>query len=662
MCGIAGALDLRGRREFPPSALTAMGAAIAHRGPDQNGSFLQPGVGLHSRRLSIVDLANGEQPIFNEDRTVVVVFNGEIFNHVELRAELEARGHRFRTSTDTEVLVHLWEERGPELVDLLEGQYAIALYDLKDERLFLARDRYGICPLFIHRTSDGWLLFASEIKGILASGQLQARIDPRGVDHIFTFFAMGTRRTMFEGVQALPQGHWLTVASDGREREEQYYDVEFPDQGQELNGPLEGLAAELGERIEKAVALRLRADVPVVSYLSGGVDSSLVARLAARELQAHGKTLETFTIRIRHPKLDETERALTTARLIGTHPLTIECGEQEIGASYPELVLASETAVIDTSSAALYRLARAVREAGYKVALTGEGADEALAGYPWHKVAKLTSWLDRLGLADRWRRRLIGRGGRHRLSWEFYQEKYRRLGGYHAMGDLYVFSSLAGVRMYHDDFLAEIHAAGHDATADLEVPLEKMARWHPLNRSLYLGYKVMLAGLLMTHKGDRPAMANSVEARFPFLDRAVVDFCTRLAPELKLKGLRGDKFLLRQFAQRHLHPSVALRPKNIFRAAYAGSFLNPLPAYVDQLLSRESLARTGIFDAKRVEECRRLLSGPHLRLGPHMLMEVGLVGVVSTQLWHHLFLESGLCELPSWSPPKEGRESPAIST
>lgn len=650
MCGIAGAFDLKGKRRFSDRALQAMGAAIVHRGPDHQGSFNRPGVALHSTRLSIVDLAHGEQPITNEDGSVVVVFNGEIFNHVELRRELVARGHRFKTASDTEVLVHLWEEKGEALLEALEGQFAIALYDLKARRLFLARDRYGICPLFLHQTADGWLLFASEIKGLLASGQLKAEMDPRGVDHIFTFFAMGTRRTMFRGVKALPPGHFLAVA-DGQQTEHQYYDLDFPDMGQELNGPVEALTEELGERLRRAVDLRLRADVPVVSYLSGGVDSSLVAYLAARSLQERGKTLETFTIRIRDPKLDETRRALTTAALIGTHPLTIECGEEEIGASYPELVLASETAVIDTSSAALYRLARAVREAGYKVALTGEGADEALAGYPWHKAAKAFSLLDRLGLADRWRKRFIGRAGRHRLGWDFYQEKYRRLGGYHAMGDLYAFSSLSGVRLFHQDFLTEIHRAGHDATADLEINLERMRRWHPLNRSLYLGYKVMLAGLLMTHKGDRPAMANSVEARFPFLDQGVVDFCARLSPDLKLRGWRGDKYLLRQLARQHLHPSVALRPKNIFRAAYSASFLNPMPAYVDQLLSRESLAKTGLFDPDQVERFRRQLSGPHLRLGPHMLKEVGLVGVISTQLWHHLFLSSGLCELPSWAPP-----------
>lgn len=662
MCGIAGALDLEECREFPLPSLLAMGAAIAHRGPDHHGSLVEPGLALHSRRLSIVDLAHGEQPVFNEDRSVVVVFNGEIFNHLELRADLLARGHRFRSESDTEVLVHLWEERGEAMVEELEGQFAFALYDFRQRRSFLARDRFGICPLFFHRTADGWLLFASEVKGLLASGRLTAALDRRGVDHIFTFFAMGTRRTMFEGVSALPPGTWMSVEADGAIREQQYYDVNFPDMGQERHGSVEALSEELGAHIQRAVDLRLRADVPVVSYLSGGVDSSLVARLAAASLGQQGKTLETFTIRIRHPKLDETERALTTARLIGTHPLTIECGEEEIGASYPDLVLASETPVIDTSSAALYRLAGAVRQAGYKVALTGEGADEALAGYPWHKASLAFSMLDRIGLANRWRRRFLGRAGRGRLPWAYYQQKYERLGGYHAMADLYTFSSLSGVRLYSDDFLSEILASGRDATADLEVDTARMQRWDPLNRSLYLGYKVMLAGLLMTHKGDRPAMANSVEARFPFLDRGVVDFCATLAPDLKLRGWRGDKFLLRQFAQRHLDPSVALRPKNIFRAAYSASFLNPMPSYVEGLLCRESLLKTGLFDPDRVETFRRELSGPHLRLGPHMLKEVGLVGVVSTQLWHHLFLGGGLCDLPTWSAPKGHDERTEIST
>ncbi len=316
--------------------------------------------------------------------------------------------------------------------------------------------------------------------------------------------------------------------------------------------------------------------------------------------------------------------------------------------------------MIDTSSAALYRLAREVHQRGFKVALTGEGADEALAGYPWHKASILFRFLDRIGLANRWRKRFFGRSARGRLKWEFFQQRYARLGGYHAMSDLYSMCGISGVRLYSDDFLNEVLTSGRDATADVELPLEEMAQWHPLNRSLYLGYKIMLSGLLMTHKGDRPAMANSVEARFPFLDRSVVEFCAQLDPALKLRGLFQDKYLLRQYARQHLDPSVALRPKNIFRAAYAGSFFNPTPPWVEQLLSPESLARTGLFDPVMVEAWRKRLCGPHLRFGPHMTWEVGLVGVISTQLWHHLFLHSGLCELPTWSAPQDFESGPKI--
>ena len=651
MCGIAGAFDLTDDRTFSAPRLSAMGQAIEHRGPDEAGSFVDAGVALHNQRLSIVDLEHGSQPIYNEDDSVVAVFNGEIFNHLELRQELEKKGHRFRTSTDTEVLVHLWEEHGRSLVDHLEGQFALAVYDRKARTLLLARDPFGICPLFIHRTADGWLLFASEVKALLASGLLEAELDHRGVDHIFTFFAMGTRRTMFRGVESLPQGHSLVVDGDGQIDEFQFFDHDFPDSGRELTGDLDQLASEFGSLLERSVDLRLRADVPVVSYLSGGVDSSLVARLAGKVLSGRGKALETFTIQIRHPKLDETELALRTARLLGTHPITITCGEEEIAETYPALIASAETPVIDTSSAALHRLASKVNECGYKVTLTGEGADEAMGGYPWHKYSKVLRILDKIGLQDRWRKRFTGRAGRHRLPWEFYQERYRRLGGYHAMSDLYVFCGLSGSRLFHQDFLHEIHRAGIDATADIELPLDKMQRWDPLNRALYLGYKIMLAGLLMTHKGDRPALANSVEARFPFLDRDLIAFCNRLSPELKLRGFSKDKFLLRRYADQHLDRAVSQRPKHIFRAAYTGSFLNPTPRYVEQLLSEESLAKTGLFDIPTVRHFQNVLSGPHLRVGPHMLKEVGLVGVISTQLWHHLFVSGDLCELPAWQPP-----------
>lgn len=641
MCGIAGLFDTLAERAIDPEKLRTMGRALRQRGPDEEGQLCEPGLGLASQRLAIVGLNNGRQPLFNESGRIVAVCNGEFFNYPEVRSRLEARGHRFASESDCEILVHLWEDHQEGLFEHLRGQFAFALYDRDRECLILGRDRLGICPLF-YSLQDGWLVFGSEIKALLASGQVSARCDPLALDHVFSFFAMAMRRTMFEGVRALLPGHYLRVSRGGLE-ERQYWDLDFPDQGEELRGP--GLVEEFGRLLQRSVELRLRADVPVVSYLSGGVDSSIVAALASRLL---GRAIPTFTIRIRHPRLDEVPRAMLTAAAIGSTPQVIECGEAEIAESYPDLVVASECPVIDTSSAAIYRLARAVREAGYKVALTGEGADEALAGYPWFKVNRILSWVDRLGLGERARRRFFLRANRRGLGWEAFQERYALMGGFHATSDLYAACSLSGYRVFSDGLLEQM--GRHTACHDLVLNLQKMARWHPLNRSLYLGYKVMLAGLLMTHKGDRPAMANSVETRFPFLDEALVDFCAQVGPEFKLRHLRRDKDLLRSFAADYLPAAVAQRPKHIFRARYAGSFLHSRPAYVEQLLSEESLRKTGYFEPWRVQRSRKLLSGWHLRIGPHMRDEMALVGVISTQLWHHLFLGGGLCELPVWSP------------
>ncbi|MBX3165794.1 MAG: asparagine synthase (glutamine-hydrolyzing) [Candidatus Eremiobacteraeota bacterium] len=632
MCGIAGRFDLQASRDTHPEMLGQMGAAIQQRGPDESGWLSEPGVGLVSQRLAIVGLESGRQPIENEDGTVAVVCNGEFFDHREVRRRLEQRGHRFRTESDSEILVHLWEEYGEALFDHLRGQFAFALLDRRRRWLILARDRLGICPLYTCQ-SDGWFYFGSEIKALLASGQIAPRADPLALDHIFSFFAMGMRRTMFAGVQALLPGHYLKL-ENGSVSERQYWDLDFPDQGQELRGP--DLAAQLGERLERSVAVRLRADVPVVSYLSGGVDSSLVASLASRQL---GRPIPTFSIRILQDKLDEVPRALLTARQIGSQPFIVECGAREIAETYPALVTASESPVIDTSSAAIFRLAAAVRRQGYKVALTGEGADEALAGYPWFKVNRLLSLFDRLGLGEGLRRRFYGRANRRGQEWPVFARRYECMGGFHATSDLYGACSLSGYRVYSDAHLEQM--GEHTACEDLLLNHERMRRWHPLNRSLYLGYKVMLAGLLMSHKGDRPAMANSVETRFPFLDEEVVAFCAALDPDQKLKGWFRDKHLLRTYAAGHLPAVIANRPKHIFRARYAGSLLDPEPAYVRQLLSSESLGRTGYFDPARVDYARSRLGQP---LSGRE--DLAMVGVIATQLWHHLFLGGGLCELP----------------
>ena len=316
MCGIAGVVDLRGNQPVPHPIVETMAQAILHRGPDEDGFLEQPGLALASRRLSIIGLADGRQPIANEDGSISVVFNGELFDYPEQRAKLEDRGHRFATHCDTELIPHLWEEYGEATFERLHGQFAIALWERHRRRLYLARDRFGICPLYWTRqttASGDWLLFASEIKALLASGLVSARPDPRGLDHAFTFFALPGPRTAFAGISALLPGHYLRIqlADNGPAAEpivdRVYWQMDFPDHGQEERGRYpQRVVEEFENLLLAAVARRLRADVPVVSYLSGGVDSSIVVALATR---LRGRSIPTFTIRIEEPGLDETLEA-----------------------------------------------------------------------------------------------------------------------------------------------------------------------------------------------------------------------------------------------------------------------------------------------------------------------------------------------------------------
>lgn len=653
MCGIAGIVDLRGQRNIEPALIENMAAAIEHRGPDEDGFLIERGIALANRRLSIVGLSDGRQPIFNEDRTVGVVFNGELFDYPEKKAMLEARGHVFRTTCDTEVFVHLWEEYGEEMFAHLRGQFAIALYDYKQRKLILGRDRLGICPLHWAQRGD-WLYFGSEIKAILASGQVRAEADPRGIDHIFTFFAMGTRRTAFKDISAVYPGCYLSIQfrPDGRiadVSEHKYWDLDFPDQGDEYDpADQERLIEEFREVFFRAVEIRLRADVPVVGYLSGGVDSTSVMAAAAK---LRGQSLPAFTIKIDSQGLDETDRALMAARVIGAKPTVITCDSAAISRAYPKLVMASEGPVMDTSCAALYCLAEEVRRQGYKCAITGEGADEALAGYPWFKTNRLMRLLDIGNIKpSNWIRRGYLKYAAPHIPWANAQRIQNIVGGPHACLDLYGLVSLSRTRFYTPSMMESLDR--RVAYEDVDIPLDKLKKWHPLNQSLYLGYKIMLPGLLMNHKGDRPAMHNSVETRYPFLDEEFVSFCAKVHPRWKLKGIRRDKHLLRTVAGRMLPAAIADRPKAMFRAPFANTFFEQPPAFVDQLLSPESLRRTGYFDPDRVRDFRASYQNYRWGSGRRLTLEMGLTAVMATQLWHHLFLGGGLCDLANWTAPR----------
>jgi asparagine synthase (glutamine-hydrolysing) len=667
MCGIAGMVNLSGPAPIDPSALRRMADAIVHRGPDEDGYLIRPGLGLANRRLSIVGLADGRQPIYNEDRSIAVVFNGELFDYRERKPELQARGHVFRTHCDTELLPHLWEDHGEDMLARLRGQFAFAMWDERRRQLILARDRFGICPLYWTRqnTEQGeLLLFASEIKALLASGLVPARPDVRGINHAFTFFALPGPVTCFEGVNCLLPGHYLRVrpGADGAAVEERiYWQIDFPDRGEEQwhnfhrlgNNSSSPVVDQFQAVFSTAVERRLRADVPVVSYLSGGVDSSVVVAIASHLRKAEGKpAIPTFTISVQDaPRLNERSEAELIADQVGSEKVIVDCGRKEVLETYPALIRAAEGPVIDTSCAALLMLARAVHGRGYKVALTGEGADEWLAGYPWYKVQRLLGWMDAvpgLRLSGLVRRAYLRLTGAPSFSWDVARRVEQLVGGPNAWLNIYGLFGASKLRFFSAGMWQRL--GDHLPYEDLQLNTERARRWHPLNRSLYLGARVMLPGLLLASKGDRVAMNSSVETRYPFLDEDVFDFLAPLHPVWKMRGLR-EKLILRYLAQRWVPHSIAWRAKAMFRAPTDSFHTTELPTFVDQLLSPESLRRTGYFDVDAVRHWSTAFK--HLRPGgtSRALIEMGLVGVVATQLWHHTYIDASLADLPAWSAP-----------
>ncbi len=653
MCGIAGIVDLSGHRSIADGIIQRMAQAIFHRGPDEEGYFQRPGLALGSRRLSIVGLADGQQPVTNEDRSIFVVFNGEFFDYPEQRAALEERGHRLVTHCDTEIVPHLWEECQEAMFERLRGQFALALWDERRRRLVLGRDRFGICPLYWTRQGE-WLLFASEIKGLLASGMVSARPDLRGIDHIFTFSALPAPTTCFEGVQLLPPGRYLQIVPGNDAgtpsvvSEHAYWEMDFPDRGDEDPGANPRALVDRFEQLMlQAVGKRLRADVPVGSYLSGGVDSSIITALACH---LKGPAINTYTVRVEAPELDELDAANLVARHIGTKPPIVQKFRADDALNtYPQLIHAAEAPVVDTSCAALLLLAQRVHSCGQKVVLTGEGADEWLVGYPWYKAAKALGFLDLipgLRLSDQLRRAYLRLHRVPQYPKDFRRSVEESVGGPNAWIDAYGLLGLSKLRFYAAP-MREVLKNTNPWT-DLQMPLERAKRWHPLNRGIWVAARVTLAGHLLQAKGDRVAMNSSVEVRYPFLDEEVFSFLATVDPRWKLRGFR-DKHLLRLLAERWVPPSVYRRRKVIFRAPLDSFHIQPEPPFVAQLLSEDSLQRTGYFDVAAVHFWRRAFREMRMGSLQRLSVEMGLVAVVATQLWHHLFIRQELADVPAWT-------------
>ncbi|MBM4319662.1 MAG: asparagine synthase (glutamine-hydrolyzing), partial [Deltaproteobacteria bacterium] len=517
MCGICGIFNL-GDGAPPDSALLRrMVAALRHRGPDGNGGYGDRHILLGHSRLAIIDLSGGAQPMSNEDDSLWVVFNGEIFNYLELGEELKQAGHRFRSRSDTEVLLHAYEQWGPTFVERCNGQFAFALWDRPQRRLMLCRDRVGILPLYYAQHGQR-LFFASEIKALLQEPELPRRLDPRGLAEVFTFWTPVPPRTALTGIRQLRPGTLLLVEQGGRTEEKEYWQPVFPEQrpgfahaGDER---LAELAAGLRDRLEEATRLRmLRSDVPVGVYLSGGLDSSVIAALVRR---FHQGPLRTFSLRFEHPDFDEGAFQQEMVQRLATEHSAVEVGYRAIARWFPEVIQATETPVLRTAPAPLFLLSGLVRQNGFKVVLTGEGSDEFLAGYDLFREDKVRRFWARCP-GSQLRPLLLGRlypwmvrapAQAQALQRSFFGRGLAELEMPH-FSHIPRWSSTAGLqRLFSRELLAAL--AGFSPVEELVSRLPPEAnRWEPLCRAQYLEITTLLSGYLLSSQGDRMLMGHS---------------------------------------------------------------------------------------------------------------------------------------------------------
>ena len=658
MCGIVGTLNIDTHALIEPETLRSMLGAVRHRGPDQFGLYVyqdgRSGVGLGSARLSIIDLGGGQQPISNEDETVWIVFNGEIYNYLELREALVRDGHRLSTDSDTEVIVHLYEHVGPACVDYLNGQFAFAIWDERTHTLFMARDRLGIRPLY-YTLRDGALLFASEVKALLADPRVSGEVDPVALDQTFTFWSPLSPRTPFKGIQTLPPGHRMLAQPKAEIQVERYWEPSFSEERMaetKVEG-LESAARRLRHLLVDATQLRLRADVPVGAYLSGGLDSSTIAALIRHHTS---NRLETFSIAFTDEDYDESKFQRQMAEHLGTRHHLITCTHEDIGRVFPDVIWHTETPIMRTSPAPLYLLSKLVHNHDFKVVLTGEGADEFLAGYNIFKETKIRRFWARQPdsqIRPALLRRLYPYIGQLAVGNTAYLERFFGQGLTDVASPAYSHAirwrNTGRTRRFFSPALKHALAEiGSSSPADVYWP-EEFEQWNWLSRAQYLEITVFLAEYLLSSQGDRMAMAHSVEGRFPFLDHRVAEFCNQLPPHFKLRGL-NEKYLLKRAMRDLLPEEIWSRPKRPYRAPIHRSFFpdgKPLE-WVAELLSTEQVESAGYFNARAVDKLLQKID----RFGTlGETDEMALAGLLSTQLLHWHFVAD--YQLP---PPIDARE------
>ena len=629
MCGIAGFVDLwdatsiRSAEERAVS-LDRMCRIIRHRGPDDQGVMLKPGVALGMRRLAIIDLVTGHQPISGEDGSVTIVFNGEIYNFQETKPKLEARGHTFKTHSDTEAIVHAYEEHGPACLKELRGMFAFAIWDDKAQSLFVARDRAGKKPLYYTTTSSGTFVFGSELKTLLEHPDVERELNPLALDAYFTLGYVPDPLSIFRNIHKLPPGHYLTFTK-GRVDVQQYWDFDFREEPKRSEADY---VAELRDLLDESVRLRLISDVPLGAFLSGGIDSSTVVGLMARHM---GQPVKTFSIGFHEDSYNELEYARLTAKKFGTdhHEFFVT---PDICAIVDELVWHFDEPFADSSAIPTYMVSKLARDY-VTVILSGDGGDELFGGYTRYVVERKRGGFERLPkplreglmrpLSERLPHATWGRNYLHNVSLD-------PIARY--LDSVSVFTSLNRKALYTPDFFQKLGQGGYAGNLFRELA-DQVKTDEPLDRLLYVDSKTYLPGDILT-KVDRMSMAVSLEARAPLLDHKLIDFVTGVPASLKLAGFQ-TKHLLKEAVKDLIPAEILHRPKKGFGV--------PIQEWINQQL--RSRIRDTLRDARTRQ--RGYINSNYLDI---LLDEhergrrdhsMGLWSLLMLELWHRRFLDGG---------------------
>ncbi len=633
MCGIAGILSLTGRGPQDISFLGKMVHLQRHRGPDESGLYIDNKIALAQSRLSIIDLSGGIQPIHNEDKSLWIIFNGEIFNYPELRDYLIQKGHTFYTHSDTEVIIHLYEEHGINCLQKLNGQFAFAIWDNKKNNLFIARDRVGIRPLFFS-VYDNQLIFSSEAKAILAYPGFPRKINFAALDQVFTFWTTLKGSSIFDGLSELPPGNYL-LAKDGRIEVNKFWTLPFS--SEKIIHHREKLIDDIKELIYDAVKIRLRADVPVGSYLSGGLDSSGITSIVKRNFN---NKLKSFGIRFEEQDFDEGDFQQEMVNYLGVDHSELLINNSDISEHLESMLWFTEKPLLRTAPIPLYLLSQLVHESGYKVVLTGEGADETFGGYNIYKETKIRNFWSKypdskvrpLLLAKLYP--YIFKDSRLNDSiMEFFKFGIDDPGN-PFFSHIIRWNNTSKIKTFFSSETKEnlkSYSGMDELLSDLPPDFDS---WNYLSKAQYLETTIFLSNYLLSSQGDRAAMANSVEMRMPFLDYRIIELMCNVDPELKINGL-SEKFLLKKVFCDLLPQKILKREKHPYRAPIKqGILVNK--ELTEKYLSRESFKESGLFDHGKVD---LLINKLNKFEKASEIDNMALIGILSTQIIYDKFIK-----------------------